>query len=75
MTYPETIADVFDMHEDDDWVECWNCSGEGGFEDECECTTAADQCFCETSTPRKCPECKGMGGWTEDADQLEVQST
>jgi hypothetical protein len=47
----------------DDWIECWDCGGDGYYDDECECESIADQCFCETPTPRQCRTCKGEGGW------------
>ena len=36
-----------------DWVECWNCGGEGRVED--------DDPWWPTDT--KCEICKGAGGW------------
>lgn len=50
----------------DDWFDCWNCGGEGRIEDECECTLVADQCHCQTPTPRKCNVCDGAGGWNDE---------
>jgi len=44
------------------WSECWYCDGVG-YMDECECESVVDQCFCESPTPRRCPECRGNGGW------------
>jgi hypothetical protein len=44
----------------DEWVECWNCGGEGViescFEDTCVCL---DPPCCEKS----CDVCAGGGGW------------
>ena len=64
---------TIDIHDDWDWVECWNCSGEGSIEDECECTLVADQCYCETPTPRECYVCKGLGGWTDVTEPTTTQ--
>lgn len=56
----------------DDWIECWQCYGQGVlagcFEDTC-CGLDCDPddpeyCCC----PSRCDVCKGKGGWPNDDD-------
>jgi hypothetical protein len=48
-----------------DWIECWQCGGEGRlpgcFEDTCVCGGDADVDLC--CSPRRCDICRGLGGW------------
>ena len=48
-----------------DWIECWNCGGEGRldscFEDTCVCLDPP----CCTN---RCDVCGGNGGWTRAED-------
>lgn len=52
--------------EDMDWDECPDCGGEGFSDYECECEAIEDTCFCAVPTPRRCPTCRGKGGWPVD---------
>ncbi len=47
-----------------EWIECWNCGGEGYIEGECDCME--DSCCCLNPTPPVCGVCKGRGGWNEE---------
>lgn len=67
------MTDYMEYAEYDDWVECWQCSGDGRtagcFED---CCSGADCDPDDTDlccSPRLCDVCKGGGGWhaTENA--------
>lgn len=60
-------------HNYDDWVECWQCFGNGRlagcFEDCCvgaDCDPEDPDFFC---SPSKCDVCKGKGGWEPRHDQ------
>ena len=46
--------------DDDEWVECWQCVGEGRVESCMEDTCVCVDPPCCTST---CDICKGAGGW------------
>lgn len=50
-----------------EWVECWQCAGEGFLHDcfDGMCEDAESGCDdCE----RRCDICKGKGGWEPDAE-------
>ncbi len=49
--------------EDHDWVECWDCGGEGSHDYMCECERFVDTCCCLVPTPMRCSTCRGKGGW------------
>lgn len=46
-----------------DWVECWECGGEGEGDEFHDC--GEDTCCCLHPEPGRCPECHGEGGWLE----------
>lgn len=53
---------------DDEWIECWQCGGNGVlagcFEDTCCCLgdpNDPDDCC----APKYCDVCRGNGGWTD----------
>jgi hypothetical protein len=52
-----------------EWVECWQCFGNGRiagcFEDTCVCTgDPEDPDYC--CNPSKCAVCRGKGGWQQE---------
>lgn len=55
-----TQDDIDDQMLDHTGEECWDCAGEG-FYDECECESVVDICCCATPTPRRCRTCSGTG--------------
>ena len=64
----DTINMVLDdPFEDSDWVECWQCSGEGRlpgcYQDTCVCGGEDDADTC--CAPQTCEVCDGAGGWAK----------
>jgi len=63
----DTISNDFvrDDDEDGEWIECWQCGGDGRipgcFEDCCVCGGDDDPDTC--CDPRTCDICHGKGGW------------
>lgn len=55
-----TQDDIDDQMFDRESEECWDCGGEG-FYDECECEQFEDTCMCADPTPRRCRTCSGSG--------------
>lgn len=51
-----------------EFIECWNCFGEGVIDGECTCMD--DCCCCLEPEPPICDICHGKGGWKveENAD-------
>jgi len=47
-----------------DWIECWNCGGEGVIDSECTCWE--DCCACAEPEPPKCDVCEGKGVWDDN---------
>lgn len=47
-----------------EWIDCWDCGGEGEYGDMCQCEDFEDICCCAHPTPKRCSTCKGKGGWT-----------
>lgn len=48
---------------DTDWVECWDCGGEGGQDGEE--LMMEDPLWYSPDDFRRCSTCKGKGGWSE----------
>lgn len=47
----------------DEWIECWNCGGEGYSHHDC----GEDTCFCLMPEDNViCDICNGVGGWYLD---------
>lgn len=61
---PEYEPDDFD-----EWVECWQCDGEGGRpvcqEDSCPHIYGEDECD-DPVCWRRCDVCRGKGGWARE---------
>jgi hypothetical protein len=58
----DAVTESYDS-DDGDWVECYECDGEGGFHD-----CGEDCCVCrdpEGPPWAPCPGCEGRGGWRE----------
>ena len=55
----------------EDWIECWNCGGEGRiggcFEDTCCCLGDPDDPD-TCCAPRRCDVCRGKGRWKRPPD-------
>lgn len=70
MTILMTGGDPIPWDEITDWVECWNCGGEGYSyhdcgEDCCCCLNPEDNVICDI--------CDGAGGW-DPADEVPLAS-
>lgn len=65
---PHWIENQPSAVDDHDWIDCWDCGGEGFYLDSCECEAFEDICCCLTPTPRRCSTCKGKGGWIGGGD-------
>lgn len=50
-----------ELYDDGDYVDCWNCGGEGYIDGDCTCME--DCCACLEPDPPVCDICKGKGGW------------
>ena len=46
----------------EEWVECWQCHGQGGWH---ECGEDCCPCLDKEEVTRDCDECFGQGGWLE----------
>ncbi len=56
------VDEPYEPYDDDggDWVECWNCGGEGTDGHDC----GEDTCCCLYPEDNvTCDICKGKGGW------------
>ena len=56
---------------DDEWVECWNCGGDGYADHDC----GEDCCCCADPEPNVvCHVCHGKGGWSNpnNSDQTRI---
>lgn len=52
---------------DDDWVDCWNCGGEGYEGHDC----GEDCCGCADPEPNvPCHVCHGKGGWKNPNNRI-----
>ena len=49
-----------------EWIDCWNCGGDGFIEGECTC--GDDCCCCLEPDPPVCNVCGGKGGWEPEDD-------
>ena len=50
-------------YEDDDWIECWHCGGDGVSHHDC----GEDTCCCLAPEDNvRCDICFGKGGWHQD---------
>jgi len=48
------------LHGEKDWVECWQCGGEGMYGHDC----GEDCCVCaDPEENERCDICRGKGGW------------
>lgn len=47
--------------DDDDWMDCPDCGGDGQYDDMCECESIQDTCCCAVPSPMRCRTCKGEG--------------
>lgn len=61
-------AEEESYNEFEEWVECWDCGGEGYHTDACECEAFEDTCCCAEPTPPICRTCKGKGGWNAEGE-------
>jgi hypothetical protein len=53
-------VEVCSLHGDKEFVECWNCGGEGYAGHDC----GEDCCVCaEPEENVRCDICRGKGGW------------
>jgi len=53
--------DCAECGEPTSWVPCWNCGGEGGWDDEY--LMEEDPLWYGPGDYRRCDECRGKGGW------------
>jgi len=51
----------------DDWVDCYQCGGEGFDDNMCECERVVDVCHCLVPEPVHCQICRGAGGWEPES--------
>jgi hypothetical protein len=65
---PDTIDELHDF-DDPDWIDCWDCGGEGILDDECTCQSVADICCCLHPEPADCRTCRGRGGWPRKPEE------
>lgn len=54
-----SAPDYFDDH--DEWVECWQCGGDGLLED---CFEDTCVCLDPPCIEKRCDVCRGKGGWS-----------
>ena len=47
-----------------EWVDCYNCGGDGCIEGDCTCMD--DTCCCLYPDPPDCSVCGGKGGWFQE---------
>ena len=68
------VLETLTMYEDlnlGEWVECWNCCGEGVMDHDCD----EDTCCClypYDNVP--CDICDGNGGWYKDATSRDTEA-
>ncbi len=56
----------FDQDEFEDWIDCWNCGGEGYSDHDC----GEDTCCClHPEDNVVCDICHGNGGWKRPEPQ------
>lgn len=64
-----STADDYDYDDYSEYVDCWQCGGEGGWnscmEDTC-CALGGEEGCNDPSCWRRCDICKGEGGWTRE---------
>jgi hypothetical protein len=66
-------AAMFDYITDGEWIDCWDCGGEGLIDGECTCWE--DTCCCLEPEPPMCTTCNGAGGWwNEEVKKPDQQS-
>lgn len=63
------MTDVYDEDDYSEFVECWQCDGEGGRpscqEDCCPALYGEENCT-DAACWRRCDVCLGKGGWTRE---------
>ena len=66
-TYKEKKVSATTIDEEfDEWIDCWNCDGEGYSSHDC----GEDTCCCLIPEDNvQCDVCRGKGGWIDTSEQ------
>lgn len=58
-------------YEAKEWIDCWQCWGEGGWHD---CGESTCCCSAPDELTKRCDVCDGEGGWMGDPDEDMYES-
>lgn len=66
-------ADAYDEDNYDEFVECWDCGGDGGrssCQEDCCPIVGGEEACDDARCWRRCDTCEGKGGWLREEPAL-----